>query len=120
MKTFDDFLVIAHRGYSGKYPENTMIAVQQAIAVGADAIEMDLQLSSDGEIVVIHDEFLDRLAGCEGFVYNSTLSELQSLDVGSWKEDTFKGASIPTFREVCSEIGPQCLFMPGQFNVLDI
>ena len=55
--------VYAHRGYSGKYPENTMLAFRKAVEVGCDGVEMDVQLSRDGEVVVIHDELLDRTTG---------------------------------------------------------
>ena len=52
--------VIAHRGYSGRYPENTMLAFEKAVEAGCDAIEMDVQLTKDGEVVVIHDERMER------------------------------------------------------------
>ena len=51
----------AHRGFSGKYPENTMLAFQKAVEIGADGAELDVQLTKDGEVVIIHDETIDRL-----------------------------------------------------------
>ncbi len=111
LKELTDFLTIAHRGYSGKFPENTIIAFEKAISAGVDALEMDLQLSCDGHVVVIHDEFLDRLAGEEGFVLDKTLDELKALDVGSWMGPEFTGARIPTFREVCEKFARQSLFV---------
>ena len=58
----------AHRGFSGKYPENTMLAFQKAIEVGADGIELDVQLTKDGEVVIIHDETIDRTTDGKGYV----------------------------------------------------
>lgn len=58
----------AHRGFKGKYPENTMLAFKKAIEAGADGIEFDVHLSKDGELVIIHDEFLDRTSDGEGLV----------------------------------------------------
>ena len=60
--------VFAHRGYSGKYPENTMLAFREAEKTGADGIELDVQLSKDGELVIIHDETLDRTTTGKGYV----------------------------------------------------
>ena len=68
--------VFAHRGYSGKYPENTMLAFREAEKTGADGIELDVQLSKDGELVIIHDETLDRTTTGKGYVKDYTLSEL--------------------------------------------
>ena len=72
--------VFAHRGYSGKYPENTMEAFRGAFAAGADGIELDVQLSKDGQLVIIHDETLDRTTTGKGYVKDYTLSELKQLD----------------------------------------
>ena len=58
----------AHRGFSGKYPENTMLAFRKALECGADGIEMDVQLTKDGELVVIHDERVDRTTNGTGYV----------------------------------------------------
>ena len=62
----------AHRGFSGKYPENTMLAFQKAIEVGADGIELDVQLTKDGEVVIIHDETIDRTTDGKGYVVDYT------------------------------------------------
>ena len=85
--------VFAHRGYSGKYPENTMQAFQGAFAAGADGIELDVQLSRDGQLVIIHDETLDRTTTGKGYVKDYTLSELKQLDAS--------GQQIPDFEEYC-------------------
>ncbi len=62
----------AHRGFSGKYPENTMLAFEKAVEAGADGIELDVQLTKDGEIVIIHDETIDRTTDGKGFVADYT------------------------------------------------
>lgn len=73
-------LNIAHRGFSGKYPENTLLAFQKGIEAGADGFEFDTHLTKDGEIVIIHDERLDRTTNAQGFVKDYTLEELRKVD----------------------------------------
>jgi len=58
--------IFAHRGFSGRYPQNTMLAFQKALESGCDGIELDVQLTKDGEVVIIHDEYLDDLTECTG------------------------------------------------------
>jgi glycerophosphoryl diester phosphodiesterase len=94
-----NFLGIAHRGASGNFPENTRIAVEQAIEAGADMIELDCQLSRDGHVVVFHDERLNRTAGVKGKILDKTLEQLKKLDVGAWKKSAFKGEPILTLEE---------------------
>lgn len=91
--------VIAHRGSREKAPENTMAAFEKALEDGADAIELDVQLSKDGEYVVIHDSTLDRTTNGKGKVSDYTLAELKELDAGSWFGPEFAGEKIPTLRE---------------------
>ena len=79
-------LVIAHRGASGFAPENTLAAFKLALALGADGVEMDVQLSADGHPVVIHDASVNRTTNGAGAVSRLTLDQLQSLDAGSWFE----------------------------------
>ena len=86
-------LVLGHRGYSAKYPENTLLAFKKAIEAGADGIELDVWLTKDGEVVVIHDETVDRTSNGSGRVKEMTLEELKALDFGS-------GEKIPTLEEV--------------------
>jgi len=84
-----NILNIAHRGYSGKFDENTMIAFKKAIEYGADGIETDIQLSKDGVPVIIHDETLDRTTNGQGFVKDFTFDELKvfrTKSVGQVKE----------------------------------
>ena len=96
--------VIAHRGFSGAAPENTIASVRAAINVGADMAEIDVTLTSDGYIVVIHDETLDRTTDGSGEVFQFTLAELQELDAGSWFDRSFAGEPIPTLDQVLDEV----------------
>ena len=76
-------LNFGHRGFSGKYPENTMLAFKKAVEAGADGIELDVHFSKDGELVIIHDEKIDRTCDSTGFVRDYTLAELQSFDASA-------------------------------------
>lgn len=91
---------VAHRGASGHAPENTMAAFHEAFKMKADYIEIDVQMSKDGELVLIHDTTLDRTTNGTGYVGDHTLEELKQLDAGSWFSDEFAGEKIPTFEEV--------------------
>lgn len=93
-------LVIAHRGFSGQAPENTLIAFKNAIELGCDMIELDIHLSKDREVVVIHDNTLNRTTNGQGKIDDFTLSELKKLDAGSWFGAQFSGERIPTLKEV--------------------
>ncbi|HHW30986.1 MAG TPA: glycerophosphodiester phosphodiesterase [Clostridiaceae bacterium] len=92
--------IIAHRGASKYAPENTIAAFKKAMELGSDGIELDVQLSSDGHIVVIHDEKLERTSNGSGLVKDKTLKELRELDFGSWFSPEFKGETIPTLTEI--------------------
>lgn len=94
--------VLAHRGYSGKYPENTMTAFKKALEIGADGIELDVQLTNDGHVVVIHDETIDRTTDGCGLVRNYTLKELHAFDASAIKPGPWGKERIPTFDEYCS------------------
>ena len=102
----DDFLeaqrpmVIAHRGFSGRAPENTLTAVRLAMELGADMVEVDVTLTSDGFAIVLHDETLDRTTDGAGVVREKTLSEIRALDAGSWYHRRFAGEPVPTLGEV--------------------
>lgn len=90
--------IFAHRGYSGKYPENTMIAFKKALEYGVDGIELDVQLTKDGEVVIIHDETIDRTTTGKGFVIDYTYEELEKFDA-SFKFKDLGFNKIPTLRE---------------------
>ncbi len=91
---------IAHRGAADRHPENTLIAFEKALALGADALECDVHLSADGQVVVIHDPTVDRTTDGTGEVATMALEELRQLDAGSWKHSRFAGQRIPTLQEV--------------------
>jgi glycerophosphoryl diester phosphodiesterase len=92
--------IMAHRGASAMAPENTIAAVQAAIAAGAHWVEIDVQETADGEIVVIHDSDLKKIADQPVKVAESTLAELQSYDIGSWFNSGFSDQRIPTLQQV--------------------
>ena len=96
----DQTEIMAHRGASGMAPENTMAAIQGAIDTGADWVEIDVQEAVDGAIVVIHDSDLKKIAGKSMKVADSTLAELQRVDIGSWFNPEFSDQRIPTLQQV--------------------
>jgi glycerophosphoryl diester phosphodiesterase len=99
-------LNVAHRGYSAAYPENTLVAIDAAFDAGAHAVEIDLQRSADGAVVIFHDDTLDRTTDGSGLVADHTLAELQALDAGSWLDPAFAGEPIPTLEQaLASAIG---------------
>ncbi len=102
--------IFAHRGASAYAPENTLAAFELAIQQAADAIEMDVKLTADGEVVVIHDQTLDRTTGKSGRVGKSTLAELRTLDAGSHFDISFKGEPLPTLSDVFEKIGKRILY----------
>jgi len=89
-------LVIAHRGASGTCPENTLAAFRQAVALGATMIELDVQLTRDGCVVVLHDDTLDRTTNGRGPLRRATLAEVERLDAGAWFDPRFAGEPVPT------------------------
>ena len=93
-------MIFAHRGFSGYYPENTMLAFQKVAEEScADGIELDIQLTKDGEIVIMHDETLDRTTNGSGWLKDYTLAELKMLSVGINVKGFFPRQTIPTLRE---------------------
>jgi glycerophosphoryl diester phosphodiesterase len=103
------FLGIAHRGASGRAPENTHAAFAAAVALGAEAIELDCQLSSDGELVVIHDETLERTTDGRGAVGDRTAAELAALDAGAWFDASYCGERIPRLADVIAQVRDRVL-----------
>lgn len=101
-------ILIAHRGGSLEAPENTMASFRHAIELGMRYVELDVQMTRDGELIVIHDETVDRTTDSHGPVGNYTLVELRTLDAGSHFSPDFAGEKIPTLREVlelCADAG---------------
>lgn len=95
----NNIYVAAHRGWSELYPENTMLAFRKALEIGVDQIETDIRVTSDGELVCIHDDSVDRTTNGKGKVREKTLAEIRELDAGIRKSEEFKGEKIPTFIE---------------------
>lgn len=100
-----DIVVWGHRGASGYAPENTLVSYQKAAEMKADGIELDIQLSKDGEIVVCHDETIDRTSNGTGWVKDLTLAELRSYNYNRTHPE-YEHADIPTMREVFELVKP--------------
>ncbi|MFD2658245.1 glycerophosphodiester phosphodiesterase [Gracilibacillus thailandensis] len=91
---------VAHRGASAHAPENTMAAFHKGVEMKSDYIEIDVQMTADEELVIIHDTTVNRTTNGTGAVGDLTLEEIRSLDAGSWFSEEFAGEKIPTFEEV--------------------
>lgn len=91
--------IIAHRGYSGLYPENTMLSFQKAVEAGCDEIELDVQLTKDNVLVIIHDESIKRTTDGEGLVRKYTFEELQKFNAAELQKKEFDFLPIPSFEE---------------------
>jgi glycerophosphoryl diester phosphodiesterase len=102
-------LVIAHRGASLAAPENTLAAFEQALRMGADAIELDVKLTRDRQVVCFHDRTLARTTGAPGRPGAWTLAGLRSLDAGAWMSEAFRGERIPTLSEALELVGRRAL-----------
>lgn len=94
-----DTRILAHRGASFYAPENTLPSFELALEQGADGVELDVHFSKDGELVVMHDERVDRTTNGKGFIKDFTLDELKALDASNGME-SFKGVTVPTLSEV--------------------
>lgn len=102
-------LNFAHRGASHEAPANTLAAFLLAVDLGAEGIELDVHLSKDGHIVVIHDFDVSATTDGQGLVRDKTLAELKDLDAGSWFDPVFAGQRIPTLQEVIDAVGRRLL-----------
>jgi len=96
--------IVAHRGASRDAPENTVSSMNLGWEQGADACELDIRLTKDGRIVVVHDRTTKRTAGLDRDVSAQTLAELRQLDAGRWKEAKWAGEKIPTLAEALATI----------------
>ena len=97
-------LVIAHRGASSKAPENTLAAYDLAWELGSDAIEIDLRKTKDSFLVCSHDNNLNRVSSNKKSISSMLLSEINEIDVGSWKSSKFKSERVPLLSKVLSVI----------------
>lgn len=96
-------LIIGHRGANADAPENTLAAFHQAVEQGADGVELDVQLTADGKIVIIHDDDVARVSNGNGKVTEMTLVQLKALDLGH-------GQTVPTLDELFEMLGPTTLY----------
>ncbi|WNL43300.1 glycerophosphodiester phosphodiesterase [Halomonas sp. PAMB 3264] len=118
LEDLQSFQVIAHRGASGHAPESSMAALELAHAWGADYLELDIQMTSDGELVAFHDDTLERTSNGEGHINDHTLAELKALDAGSWFNEAhpalanpaYEGAHILTLEEVLNRFDEDVRF----------
>lgn len=92
--------IFAHRGSKGNRPENTLAAFREALSLEIEGIELDVHMTKDKQLVVIHDETVDRTTNGKGFVKDLTLNEIKQLDAGSWFSKEYEGEKIPTLSEV--------------------
>lgn len=98
--------IFGHRGFSGNYPENTMLAFEKAIEVGSDGIELDVHLTKDNVIVICHDELIDRTSNGTGYIKDYTYDELCKFDFYGRFEGQFEFQRIPTLREYLELVKP--------------
>lgn len=102
--------VFAHRGASGIAPENTLAAISLAADLGAKAIELDVNISSDGVAIIMHDESVDRCTNASGLISDITFAQLQKLDAGSWFAEKFSDEKIPTLKQAMDLISGRGLY----------
>ena len=104
LETEEEVLIVAHRGAAGAAPENTMAAVERALADGADWVEIDVQESRDGEVIVIHDSDFMKIGGNPLRVWDGDLATIRDIDVGSWFDPSFADERVPTLGEVLDAV----------------
>ncbi len=102
--------ICAHRGAMDTHPENTLVAFQEAIRLGAHMIEFDVQITRDSKLVIMHDKTVDRTTNGTGLVSELKLEEIKKLDAGSWKSQQFTGEQVPTLKEAL-EIMPRNIWL---------
>lgn len=105
-KSETDIVVSGHRGMLARYPENTMLSFRKAIEAGVDQLEIDINMTRDCELVIIHDCTVDRTTEKSGRVRSFTLDEIKRMDAGSHKDDAFRGERIPTLKELLDVVAP--------------
>ncbi len=96
--------IIAHRGASNSRPENTLAAIDQAVVERADWVEIDVQETADGEVVIAHDSDFMKSAGVDLKVWDATMADLASIDIGSWFDPVYAGERTPTLREALRSV----------------
>jgi glycerophosphoryl diester phosphodiesterase len=116
--------IIGHRGAAKAAPENTLESLREAKRQGATWVEVDAKLTADNQIILLHDDLLNRTTSGEGAAAQKTLAEIRALDAGSWFAPAFEGAKVPTLEETVKELtalGLNCNFeikpCPGREHV---
>jgi glycerophosphoryl diester phosphodiesterase len=99
-------LVCAHRGDRAHAPESTLVAFQRAVGLGVEMVEFDVHLTADGELVVMHDDTVDRCTDGIGVIAQMTLAQVRALDAGGWRGAEFRGQRVPTFAEAAAALPP--------------
>jgi glycerophosphoryl diester phosphodiesterase len=102
-------IIVAHRGFRSRYPENTLSAFSAAVEHGIFMIELDVALTRDRQVIVIHDDTLDRTTTGHGLVNQMNLSDIQRLDAGSWFGSQFSKETVPTLEQVFQNLGGRCV-----------
>ena len=105
LEHFPTPIILAHRGDLTHAPENTLPSFQQAIQKGADGVELDVKLTSDGHVIVIHDPTVDRTTDGKGRVASFTLEAIRKFDAGLWFDEKFRGTKVPMLEEVFETVG---------------
>lgn len=100
MKYNNKIILAAHRGDRKRYPENTMPAFESAIQHGVDMIETDIHMTSDGELIIMHDRSTLRTTGQEGFTNEMTYSQIRQLDAGGWFSEAFRDTKVPSVQDL--------------------
>ncbi|MEM6481925.1 MAG: glycerophosphodiester phosphodiesterase [Pseudomonadota bacterium] len=104
LQTRTDVEIIAHRGSSGSHPENTLSAIRAAVDEGADWVEIDVQETADGTVVVMHDSDFMKLSGVDLKIWDAQVSDLDSIDIGSWFDTRFAEERVPTLAEALEAV----------------
>jgi glycerophosphoryl diester phosphodiesterase len=102
--------ICAHRGAMDTHPENTLAAFHEAVRLGAHMIEIDVRMTKDGHLVILHDETVDRTTNGKGRISTLTIDEVKHLDAGNWKSEEFAGEKIPTLGEALA-VMPQNIWL---------
>lgn len=92
--------IVAHRGASGRRPENTLPSFAEAVRADSDVIELDVHLSKDGHLIVMHDEDVERTTNGKGLIREKNLAEIKKLNAGSWFSESYQNTKVPTLKEV--------------------
>ncbi len=102
-------IVVGHRGFRAKYPENTLVGFRAVVEAGIEMIELDVCLSKDRHVLVMHDETLDRTTNGRGAVRDTSWEAIRLLDAGSWFDRRFAGEPVPDLEKVFDAIGKRCV-----------